>query len=282
MPRHICGPGQQVEALPARDPEGNGVDKRFRVVFFDAANTLLYPDPPVGELYARTARKYGVDVTAADVQAQFRRSWEVLQIKSTEDPVRYGVGEADGRRWWQALVAETFRPLGLPQPFEVFFDELYRLFADPDVWRVYPEVFDVLQVLRAQGLTLGVLSNWDIRLGPLLEGLKLMPYFDHVVLSAVVGWEKPRYVGMAHNRPIAPSLARYATCYPSLMAVICSLPRTSGVKTRVRAHADAVHGARWLSHGRCHPPVSGRRSDDEARRARLRNKVACVDGLEPL
>jgi putative hydrolase of the HAD superfamily len=151
----------------------------------------LYPDPPVGELYARTARKYGVDVTAADVQAQFRRSWEVLQVKSTEDPVRYGVGEADGRRWWQALVAETFHPLGLPQPFEVFFDELYRLFAAPDVWRVYPEVFDVLQVLRAQGLTLGVLSNWDIRLGPLLEGLKLMPYFDHVVLSAVVGWEKP-------------------------------------------------------------------------------------------
>jgi putative hydrolase of the HAD superfamily len=24
-----------------------------------------------------------------------------------------------------------------------------------------------------------------------LEGLGLMPYFDHIVLSAVVGWEKP-------------------------------------------------------------------------------------------
>ena len=56
---------------------------------------------------------------------------------------------------------------------------------------VYPEVFEVLQALRAQGLIMGVLSNWDIRLGPLLERLGLMPYLDHVILSAVVGWEKP-------------------------------------------------------------------------------------------
>jgi putative hydrolase of the HAD superfamily len=89
------------------------------------------------------------------------------------------------------LVAETFRPLGLPQPFDDFFDELYHLFADPNVWRVYPEVFEVLQGVKARGLVTGVLSNWDIRLGPLLEGLGLMPYFDHVILSAVVGWEKP-------------------------------------------------------------------------------------------
>ena len=56
----------------------------------------------------------------------------------------------------------------MPHPFDVF-DELYRLFADPDVWRVYPEVFEVLQALKARGLIMGVLSNWDIRLGPLLE-----------------------------------------------------------------------------------------------------------------
>jgi putative hydrolase of the HAD superfamily len=165
--------------------------RRFSAVFFDAANTLLYPEPPVGELYARTAQRYGVNVGAADVQAQFRRSWEALQGKAGGDPVRYGIGEADGRRWWHALVAETFRPLGMPHPFDVFFNELYSLFANPDVWRVYPEVFEVLQALKARDLILGVLSNWDIRLGPLLEELGLMPYFDYVILSAVVGWEKP-------------------------------------------------------------------------------------------
>jgi REG-2-like HAD superfamily hydrolase len=86
---------------------------------------------------------------------------------------------------------ETFRPLGLPQPFDTFFDELYTLFAHPDVWRVFPEVVEVLQALKARGLSTCVVSNWDIRLGPLLDGLGLTPYFDHVVVSAVVGWEKP-------------------------------------------------------------------------------------------
>jgi putative hydrolase of the HAD superfamily len=165
--------------------------KRFSAVFFDAANTLVHPEPPVGELYARTARKYGVSLGAADVQAQFRRSWQVLQTKAAREPVRYGIGEADGRRWWKALVAETFLPLGMPQPFDIFFEELYQLFADPAVWRVYPEVFEVLQAVKARGLIMGVLSNWDTRLGPLLEGLNLRTYFDHVILSAVVGWEKP-------------------------------------------------------------------------------------------
>lgn len=165
--------------------------KRLTAVFFDAANTLLHPQPSVGELYAQTARGYGVEVSASDVEAGFRRSWEVLQTKAAGDPVRYGIGEADGRRWWQALVAETFRPLGTPQPFEVFFEELYTLFGRPDVWRVFPEVVEVLQTLKTRGFVTGVISNWDTRLGPLLEDLGLMRYLDHVVLSSLVGWEKP-------------------------------------------------------------------------------------------
>jgi putative hydrolase of the HAD superfamily len=164
---------------------------RLKAIFFDAANTLLYPHPSVGELYARTARAYGVAVSPAEVEAGFRRSWEVLQRKASDDPVRYGIGEADGRRWWHALVAETFRPLGTPQPFDAFFEQLYTLFGQPDVWRVFPEVVEVLRDLRARGLVTGVISNWDTRLGPLLEGLGLRGYLDHVVLSAEVGWEKP-------------------------------------------------------------------------------------------
>ncbi len=162
-----------------------------RAVFFDAANTLLYPYPSVGELYAKLARAYGVEVRPADVEAGFRRSWELLQGQATSDPVRYGIGEADGRRWWHALVAETFRPLGTPEPFDVFFEELYTLFGQSDVWRVFPEVVEVLQRLKARGLVTGVISNWDTRLEPLLDGLGLLGYLDHVVLSAVVGWEKP-------------------------------------------------------------------------------------------
>ena len=38
---------------------------------------------------------------------------------------------------------------------------------------------------------MGVISNCDIQGQQILPGLGLMPYFQHVSISAVVGWEKP-------------------------------------------------------------------------------------------
>jgi putative hydrolase of the HAD superfamily len=165
--------------------------RQYDAVFFDAANTLLYPFPSVGEVYAQVAGRYGVTTTGEAVQRAFRRAWSTTQVMANADPVRYGVGEADGRRFWHALVHATFAQIVLPEPFDTFFEDLYHLFAQPGVWRIFPECREVLQTLRRQGYIVGVISNWDIRLLELLRGLELMPYVQHVSISALVGWEKP-------------------------------------------------------------------------------------------
>lgn len=170
--------------------------RNYDAVFFDAANTLLYPYPSVGAVYAEVAARYGVTTTAETVQAAFRRAWS--EIQATTDPVRYGVGEPDGRRFWHALVHATFAQVALPEDFEAFFDELYWLFSQPTVWRLYPECLTVLRALRRQGYTVGIISNWDIRLLDLLHGLGLMACVQHVSISAVVGWEKPHGSIFAH------------------------------------------------------------------------------------
>ena len=163
--------------------------RNYDAVFFDAANTLLYPYPSVGAVYAEVAARYGVTTTTAAVQAAFRRSWGEAQ--ATSGPVRYGVAEPDGRRFWHALVHATFAQIALPDDFETFFDELYRLFSQPEVWRLYPECLGVLRTLGQRGYIVGVISNWDIRLQDLLHGLGVMPFLQHVSISALVGWEKP-------------------------------------------------------------------------------------------
>ena len=38
--------------------------RNYDAVFFDAANTLLYPYPSVGAVYAEVAARYGVRTTA--------------------------------------------------------------------------------------------------------------------------------------------------------------------------------------------------------------------------
>lgn len=171
-----------------------GNDERMRkydAVFFDAANTLLYPFPSVGAIYAEVAARYGVNTTAAAVHHAFGHAWSRTQALAQDHPVRYGVGEPDGRRFWHTLVHATFVQIALPEDFEAFFDELYWLFAQPTVWRIFPEAMPVLHSLRQQAYIVGVISNWDIRLLDILHGLNLMPYLHHVTVSAIIGWEKP-------------------------------------------------------------------------------------------
>jgi putative hydrolase of the HAD superfamily len=185
--------------------------RTYDAVFFDAANTLLYPFPSVGAIYAEVADRYGVHTTETAVHSAFRRAWSDTLTLAQCDPVRYGVGEPDGRRFWHTLVHATFAQIAVPNDFEIFFDELYWLFAQPTVWRLFPDVLPVLEHLRQQGYIVGVISNWDLRLHHLLQGLNLMPYLHHVSISAVVGWEKPhgaifqhamQAVGLQPNRAL--------------------------------------------------------------------------------
>ena len=148
----------------------------------------------------------------------FRRSWAEANAAADSDPVRYGVGEPDGRRFWHALVHATFAKIELPKDFEAFFDELYWLFSQPTVWRLYPECLAVLQTLRQRGYTVGVISNWDIRLLDLLHGLGLMACVQHVNISAVVGWEKPH--GNISRTPSTP--LAWLPCAPCMLGIACT------------------------------------------------------------
>ena len=172
--------------------------RTYDAVFFDAANTLLYPFPSVGSQYAEAAARHGVSTTADAVQRAFRQAWGEVQAKSEQDPTRYGIGEPDGYRFWRALVHATFEQIGLPESFEAFFEELYTRFAAPGAYRLYPETLSVLTQLRQAGYVVGVISNWDSRLNSILKGLGLMDHVQHVTISALVGWEKPHRAVFDH------------------------------------------------------------------------------------
>ena len=76
-----------------------------------------------------------------------------------------------------------------PTPFAAA--EIFDRFAHPEAWEIYPEVPEALAGLRARGLRLAVLSNWDHRLPILLDRLGLADYFEVVVYSQEAGAEKP-------------------------------------------------------------------------------------------
>jgi putative hydrolase of the HAD superfamily len=163
----------------------------LRTIFFDAAGTLFEPRIPVGESYARVAKKHGLTTTGARVGEAFRR------VFHESGGLAFGPGhmavELRGmeRTWWHDVVAKSFASIGSFDDFESYFDELFAYFADPGNWVADDGAAQMLEKLRQGGYRLGVVSNFDYRLYGILEGLRLSNYFDSITLSSEAGWAKP-------------------------------------------------------------------------------------------
>jgi len=163
----------------------------LKAVFFDAAGTLFDAREPVGHTYARIARQHGLTADDAAVSAGFRRAF------SSTPGLAFGPGRrADEirrleREWWYGLVRRSFEGLGEFDSFDAFFEELFAYFGDPASWAPLPGAHSLLQNLKDTNLKLGIISNFDARLYPILEGLELRPFFDTVTISSEAGYAKP-------------------------------------------------------------------------------------------
>lgn len=161
---------------------------RFKAIFFDAAGTLLHAHPSVGHVYAEVIRRHGPTVDPLAMEQAFRATF--TNRRGGNHPLSALANE--GYEWWRALVFDTMKSLdvSVDDP-DGFFRELYWRFAEVDVWRLFPDAFPALLMARGHGLRVALLSNWDVRLRRLLEGMGIISLFDAVVISTEVGIEKP-------------------------------------------------------------------------------------------
>ena len=156
----------------------------IRALLLDAAGTLIEPAEPVATVYHRILAHHGIATTPEHLSPAFRRAFaSLLAPDFTIGPD----GHEIERRWWRELVHST---LGHPIP-DPAFDELFDHYARPSAWRRFPEVPVLLDRARAAGLQLAVVSNFDRRLHPILEGLDLTRHFDLVLSSADARARKP-------------------------------------------------------------------------------------------
>jgi putative hydrolase of the HAD superfamily len=162
---------------------------RIRAIVFDVGGTLLFPADPVGETYAKFARKFGVRLSPEATETAFREAFRSLSPRTKGGVPRNG----DDRVWWKQVVAKSMldKSFADPAAFDTFFEEVYQFFAKADAWGIYPEVLEVLEALRDHEIDLAVLSNWDARLNTVLDGCALGEYMSNRFISAELGWEKP-------------------------------------------------------------------------------------------
>lgn len=222
---------------PISPPPPGGAGCDIRAVLFDAAGTLLLPREPVGATYARFARRYlaanaGPDASsgrgtaeapsAARLDEAFARVFESAPANAHPHAPPGRRAELE-RAWWQARLRETFRAADQELRFEESphfvpcADALWRYYGSPRAWRVAAGAEQALAALRARGLALAILSNFDQRLHGLLRGLNLRRYFDAVVLPADTGVAKPDPASFARclaQLGIAPRQALFVGDHP--------------------------------------------------------------------
>lgn len=163
------------------------------MIVLDAAGTLLELAVPVGEAYAADARAAGADLDPEALGRGFSRAHESAPPLAFGDLAAAERAVAE-RAWWRAVARSAVEAAGAdPEAFDFarFFDRAWERFARPDAWRVPADVRPALRSLRASGVPLGVLSNWDSRLPGLLARLGLAGFFARIVVSAGLERAKP-------------------------------------------------------------------------------------------
>jgi putative hydrolase of the HAD superfamily len=171
-------------------------------VLFDAVGTLIELRETVGITYARVAVTHGVELPEwrlADAFARVLAGSTPMVFPDAATPRgavskdRSRVHELE-RAWWHGVVRATFQATDSTArftDFEAFFDALWRHYAGADCWRRREPVEPLLADLAAQGLSLGIASNFDHRLPEVLEAVEIGRFFGCITLPSEVGSAKP-------------------------------------------------------------------------------------------
>ncbi|WP_273846285.1 HAD family hydrolase [Rubrobacter calidifluminis] len=156
---------------------------RYDTVFLDVDGTLLWVDLDV-EGYVRDLGRYAKDGPIT-VEAAAGPIQESIRTHISEN-IKYPTRE-ELEAFKKANAEKTARMLGVEAPVEVLAEIADRRIS----FRPYPETEEVLGELRRMGCRIYVVSNWDVLLEEVLRDLGWLEFFDGLVVSAVVGEEKP-------------------------------------------------------------------------------------------
>jgi len=161
----------------------------IKAVFFDAVGTLFYLTQTVGDHYALVGSEVGLTLDARQLDHAFHTAWKQMPRRTAID----GPRPNDDKDWWRELVnlvLDQVAPSLSEFDRDNFFEVAYEHFAEAGVWKLFPEVVDVLEKLQPR-FQLAVISNFDARLRFILGHLGISKYLAHVFISSELGADKP-------------------------------------------------------------------------------------------
>lgn len=171
--------------------------RRPRAVLLDALGTLVELEPPAEPLRRELRARFGLDLTPE--QAAHAIAREIAFYRAHHDEGRDHAALAGLRRRCarelRAALPEPAAAIGVGRLSEALMASL--------CFRPYPDVAPALRALRALGLRLVVVSNWDVSVHDVLAATRLAPLIDGAISSAELGSGKPGAAIFRHALTIA-------------------------------------------------------------------------------
>lgn len=166
---------------------------RFKAIFFDLGNTLLYFDGAWPEVFAQADNQLiaelhsaGLDLDGEDFVSEFRGRltayFEEREAEFIEHTTAY-------------VLMDLLAELGYPDVSEeIVRPALNRMYAVSQAhWHPEDDLLPTLEMLKQEGYRMGIISNAsdDVDVQTLVDKGGIRPYMEIVLSSAACGVRKP-------------------------------------------------------------------------------------------
>lgn len=162
-----------------------------KIVFWDFYNTLGF----CGNLYGKALKCvldcYEPENGLSETDIKKCISGEFTWDNPYED-YRHLV---DPDKWWEftnPIFVKAYKAVGISEDKAVNYSkEVRKYVGDFNLYSLFPETIEALELLKKNGYTQYILSNFAPELVEVVEGLNIAHYFDKIIVSSLSGYEKP-------------------------------------------------------------------------------------------
>jgi putative hydrolase of the HAD superfamily len=160
----------------------------IEVVFFDAGETLLHPEPSWSERTLQILGERGHPVTLDEIRGAWLHGGQHF-VNAAEEGFVFAASHTDSHFFWTSLYHDMLDHLGIDDHEAA--DVLYETFSDPANYVLFDDAVPTVTALKERGLRLGIISNFEGWLAKLLDHLQIRNLFDIVAISGDLAIEKP-------------------------------------------------------------------------------------------
>lgn len=177
------------------------VSRTLKLVTFDATNTLIKVKKSVGHKYYLMAEMYGL-VQAHEKDefiGKFNYHFTVCMREMKKKYPMYGLNNGlNNSTWWHQLTQEVFIKSGFSSPsykkqLNIISSHLYKMFSTSQPYECLHGAIGFLRQFKKYypNIQFGIISNSDERLVQVLSELRLIHFFNFIVLPHLDRVEKP-------------------------------------------------------------------------------------------